>query len=127
MKPASRNIDDTRSDVAESMPLSTSGVAIGRSSAPICEPADAGQPERLHVGGAIGERGDARVVGADGGGEALRRDGQLEPRLRAASPRRAPVSAVASIISAIGVMPAIGSFGNAPMEYETAPMRRPSM
>ena len=41
--------------------------------------------------------------------------------------RRVDVSAVASIISPIGVMPAIGSFGNAPIEYETAPTRRPSM
>jgi len=32
-----------------------------------------------------------------------------------------------SFISPIGVMPAIVSFGNAPMEYPTAPIRRPSM
>jgi hypothetical protein len=35
--------------------------------------------------------------------------------------------AVASIISAIGVMPAIGSFEKLPTEYETAPINRPSM
>ena len=127
MNPASRNIDDTRSDVVASMPLITSGVAIGRSSAPICEPADAGQTEHLHVGRTVGERRDARVGGADRGGEPLRRDRELEPRLRPTMARRADRSAVASIISPIGVMPAIGSFGNAPIEYETAPIRRPSM
>ena len=37
------------------------------------------------------------------------------------------VISVASFISAIGVMPAIASVGNAPMEYETAPINRPSM
>ena len=82
VKPASRNIELTRSDVAESMPLSISGVAIGRSSAPICEPADAGRPNDCTSAGRSANGRDARVVRADGGGETLRRDGQLEPRLR---------------------------------------------
>ena len=47
-------------------------------------------------------------------------------RAWAAAAARRVESAVASIISRIGVMPAIGSFGNDPMAYETAPMRRPS-
>ena len=42
----------------------------------------------------------------------------------AAAPRRMIVE---SVISAIGVMPAIGSLENAPSAYETAPMSRPSM
>ena len=36
-------------------------------------------------------------------------------------------SVAASIISAIGVMPAIGSLENAPSEYDTAPTSLPSM
>jgi hypothetical protein len=44
---------------------------------------------------------------------------------------RAPVARVSlklveSVISAIGVIPAIGSFEKLPSAYETAPMRRPS-
>src|SRR5436309_318589 len=44
---------------------------------------------------------------------------------------RAPVGRVSlklveSVISAIGVMPAIGSLEKLPSAYETAPMRRPS-
>jgi hypothetical protein len=34
---------------------------------------------------------------------------------------------VASFISSIGVMPAIASVAKAPTEYDTAPIRRPSM
>ena len=42
-------------------------------------------------------------------------------------PRMAAGIIVASTISAIGVMPAMGSVENWPSEYETAPTRRPSM
>jgi hypothetical protein len=38
-----------------------------------------------------------------------------------------PVPIVASTISAIGVIPAIGSFENDPSEYDTAPISRPSI
>ena len=47
-------------------------------------------------------------------------------RACADSVRRAGI-AVASIISAIGVMPAMGSFEKLPIEYDTAPIKRPSM
>ena len=40
---------------------------------------------------------------------------------------RVSLSPVASVISSIGVMPAIGSFENAPSAYDTAPINRPSM
>jgi hypothetical protein len=46
---------------------------------------------------------------------------------RTACVARARGMAVASFISAIGVIPAIGSFENAPIEYEIAPIKRPSM
>jgi hypothetical protein len=39
---------------------------------------------------------------------------------------RTPLNAVASVISAIGVMPAIGSLENDPRAWETAPISRPS-
>ncbi len=40
---------------------------------------------------------------------------------------RASVSSVESVISAIGVMPAIGSLEKLPSAYETAPISLPSM
>jgi hypothetical protein len=115
VKPASRNIDETRFDVGASIPLITSGVAIGRSSAPICDPAAAGTPMLWTSAGRSANAATrayaARIAAASVSGVTGR-----SIRACADAARRAPVSAVASIISPIGVMPAIGSLGNAPIE-----------
>ena len=55
------------------------------------------------------------VTSAPIGMGAIRGPGAAAPRV------------VASTISPIGVMPAIGSVANDPRAYDTAPMRRPSM
>ena len=51
----------------------------------------------------------------------------ISSRARVPIGGRGVSSVAASIISAIGVMPAIGSFENAPSEYDTAPTSLPSM
>ena len=55
-----------------------------------------------------------------------RRQAGATSRPRRVCARRGRI-VVASVISSIGVMPAIGSFENCPSEYETAPISRPSM
>ena len=52
-KPASRKAPEIRSTVADSKPLIISGVAIGRSIAPIWAPAADGQADGLNVGRAL--------------------------------------------------------------------------
>ena len=47
--------------------------------------------------------------------------------MRACSVAARRGSTVASFISRMGVIPAIGSFENDPIEYDTAPISRPSM
>ena len=107
----------------------TSGVAIGRSSVPISLPPTPATPvdaDELRVVGPIGERPIPVERLAERGGEALARERELDAA-RARPAAAASLNAVASVISAIGVMPAIGSFEKLPSEYETAPISRPSM
>ena len=51
----------------------------------------------------------------------------ISSRARTPIGGRGVSSVAASIISVIGVMPAIGSFENEPSEYDTAPTSCPSM
>ena len=123
-KPWSRKAEATGSITPASNPPKVSGVAIGRSKVPM--PAfNAASPKTwtsagLSANGRIqlnAWRSDAlRLSGVSGTWSSTR-----------AACRRGPVKVAASVISSIGVMPAIGSLENWPSEYETAPTRRPSM
>ena len=108
-----------------SKPLMTSGVEIGRSIAPSCAPAAAGMPNDLDVGRTIARTAPAARTSRVSAAVSPSRVIGSSMRACGAGARR--VIAVASFISAIGVMPAIASFENAPIEYDTAPISRPSM
>ena len=103
----------------------TNGVAIGRSSRPICAPVAIGSPmactsEGRSANGRARQNASRRSVA-----KPTRVTGSFS-RAAWLTGRRAGVE-TASIISSMGVMPAIVSFENEPREYETAPTNRPSM
>ena len=112
-----------------SKPDITSGVAIGRSSVPSWpppRPATALTPTSCASSGPLGERPVPVERLAERGGQALARERELDAA-RARRAAAASLNVVASVISAIGVMPAIGSLEKLPSAYETAPISLPSM
>ena len=110
-----------------SKPDITSGVAIGRSSVPNWlppRPATAVMPVNSV---SFGRSANGRFQAS-----ALRNAAERPSRVSGNSTfTRAPggrtsLKVVESVISAIGVMPAIGSFEKLPRAYETAPISLPS-
>ena len=128
--PCSRNAPPKMSATSGSKPDITSGVAIGRSSVPSCAAAEAGDRARRRTAAASSGRsanGRFQVSALRNAAvEVLARQRELD--VDASRPAAATsLNAVASVISAIGVMPAIGSFEKLPSAYDTAPISRPSM
>ena len=124
VKPDSLNGPERRSATSGSKPPRSNGVEIGRSMAPIWEPAAAGMPMTWTSAGRLAN-GASRLCTAVSTAERPSRVIGSSMRPCASAVRLG--TAVASFISAIGVMPAIGSLENAPIEYETAPISLPSM
>jgi len=105
-----------------------SGVAIGRSSV-----ATSRLPMPATDGGPTTSASPGRSANGRFQLSALRNDATSPSRvsgnstLTRAPGGRVPVNEVASVISSMGVMPAIGSFEKLPSAYDTAPIKRPSM
>ena len=96
-------------------PLETSGTAIGRRSVATCRGNSPALGVDQHLGRRRGEGPHlAELAPPDAEQLVGRRRRGRAPAAPAAMPGRVPASAVASVISAIGVMPAIASFGNWP-------------
>ena len=122
-KPAAANVSDNHAPIGVEKPAIESGVAIGRRTglltvsrpSPLIEAGETFTPARPGIDARNASRSASAVSGVSRGNAATRRG------VAAAD------AAVASTISAIGVMPAMGAFANWPMEYATAPTRRPSM
>ena len=126
-KPALRKVEASTSPILASKPDMTSGVAIGLSMVPISPP----KPLTLDTPtscASLGRSANGRFQFS-----ALRNDASRpsevmgRPTSTRAPGGRGAFEVVASVISAIGVMPAIGSFEKLPREYDTAPMSLPSM
>ena len=113
-----------------SKPDITSGVAIGRSSVPTCMSGRPAMPLTPTSCASFGRSANGRFQLSARRNASVRFSGVSGKSscTRALRGRTwAALITVASVISAIGVMPAIGSFEKLPSEYETAPMSLPSM
>ena len=124
-KPAALNADDMGSSTEASNPEAIIGTAIGRSMAPK-RPRSEATPEITSAceGSSTNPRTrlrsrDQMSINSRGVGFRDIATGRVT--------RAVSFMIVASIISAIGVMPAIGSVENWPSEYETAPSSLPSI
>ena len=122
--PAAAKAGEMGSSTEASNPAATIGTAIGRSIDPIRlqspEPPDSTSTcEGSSANGRARPRSRAQMSISCAGVAGQVIDTGREPRAAAGI-------VVASTISAIGVMPAMGSVENWPSEYETAPTRRPS-
>ncbi len=130
MKPACPKAPETTSRSGPENPPSASGVAMGRIRTPSCAPrgSSAGPRPSSRTSAGLLANGWRNLENACRSAAATFSvvRGRSSPAAFPPGARRG-AGAAASIISSIGVMPAIGSFGNCPSEYATAPSRRPSM
>ena len=107
----------------------TSGVAIGRSSVPSWSPPSPATARDAPTSCAsFGRSANGRFQLSALRNAAVRfsRVSGNSTWTRAPPAGRVSVNDAESVISAIGVMPAIGSFEKLPSAYDTAPIRRPS-
>jgi hypothetical protein len=118
--PVSRKNALSADSPARSTPPIASGVAIGR------RPVDqAVSPVPVRSCTPSGCKANADSWNARRSADAMPSCESGRSNCMRAAEARDVLGAAKSVISSMGVIPAIGSFENDPSEYDTAPMRRP--